>query len=613
MQVEVEAVTSTPAAAGGTDESTPEDAGPPEAPTGSRRPTWKDPVVLVAAVLVLVPTVAAMASALRNPYYPSNDWALLELQVRAVGTGDTPLIGVWSRFGWDHPGPWPLYLMALPYRLVPAEHGLLFGASAVNFVAMACCAGLALRRERAQALVLLVGLAVLERGLGIAGLTDPWNPILPILPFALYCLLCIELSVAPRRWMLPAAVAAGSFVVQAHLGFAQPVVIVGAASFAVWYLRRRREDPGSAAVAPQAADTSAAGDVTSDAPASEPVDPGTTAAAEHSRPLWRRALPTAIVFAVLWAPVALDQVAGQGNVGLIVRWVFGDDLGRPPNTWSVGRMSGERIRDAAAWLLDPAGLWIGEYEVPHAFGVDLLGSGNPRILVWLPLALGGAVLLARRIRSRDDRWLVLATAVVAAAGVVATFTDLKTARGAAVVWPFRWVAVVSMLAFVALGWAVVASVMTTEGGRGGVRARAALRWAAIGVLVVLVAVPVASTVWRGTLGQQPVDETSDTLAQIAPEVVEQARDDDLVVTNSIIKIDPVELGLPVMLSRAGIDWIERDDPRAEGRPQLYLTGARALDGMLGLMIASGDAELLARSGPPGPGEGPEIVLVRTLP
>ncbi len=276
-------------------------------------------------------------------------------------------------------------------------------------------------------------------------------------------------------------------------------------------------------------------------------------------------------------------------------------------------MSGERIRGAAAWLLDPAGLWIGEYEVPHAFGVDLLGSGNPRILVWLPLALGGAVLLARRIRSRDDRWLVLATAVVAAAGVVATFTDLKTARGAAVVWPFRWVAVVSMLAFVALGWAVVASVMTAEGGRGGVRARAALRWAAVGVLVVLVAVPVASTVWRGTLGQQPVDETSDTLAQIAPEVVEQARDDDLVVTNSIAKIDPVELGLPVMLSRAGIDWIERDDPRAEGRPQLYLTGARALDGMLGLMIASGDAELLARSGPPGPGEGPEIVLVRTLP
>ncbi len=315
MQVEVEAVTSTPAAAGGTDESTLGAAGPPDAPAGSRRPTWKDPLVLVAAVLVLVPTVAAMASALRNPYYPTNDWALLELQVRAVGTGDTPLIGVWSRFGWDHPGPWPLYLMALPYRLVPGEHGLLFGASAVNFAAVACCAGLALRRERAQALVLLVGLAVLQRGLGIAGLTDPWNPILPILPFALYCLLCIELAVGPRRWMLPAAVAAGSFVVQAHLGFAQPVVIVGAASFAVWFVRRRREAAGSAALGPEATGTSPPGDTTSDARGVRGGRLRRRRGGRTSRPLWRRALPTAIVFAVLWAPVALDQVAGRATSG----------------------------------------------------------------------------------------------------------------------------------------------------------------------------------------------------------------------------------------------------------------------------------------------------------
>ena len=246
MQVEVEAVTSTPAAAGGTDESTPEVAGPPEAPTGSRRRTVEGPCRPRGGrsrPRAHGTGQGSLASALRNPYYPSNDWALLQA-----------------------PGP-PRWAPAKPPSSAsgPASGGITrargrciswrcrtgssrpstasCGASAVNFVAMACCAGLALRRERAQALVLLVGLAVLEHGLGIAGLTDPWNPILPILPFALYCLLCIELSVAPRRWMLPAAVAAGSFVVQAHLGFAQPVVIVGAASFAVWYLRQRHGGP----------------------------------------------------------------------------------------------------------------------------------------------------------------------------------------------------------------------------------------------------------------------------------------------------------------------------------------------------------------------------------
>ena len=33
-------------------------------------------------------------SALRHPWIPTNDWALIELRVREVGTGDTPLVGV---------------------------------------------------------------------------------------------------------------------------------------------------------------------------------------------------------------------------------------------------------------------------------------------------------------------------------------------------------------------------------------------------------------------------------------------------------------------------------------------------------------------------------------
>ena len=140
---------------------TADDAGGPTAAAPTGRPTWKDPLVLVVGALVLVPVVAAIVSALRNPWAPSNDWALIELQVRAVGTADTPLLGTWSRFGWDHPGPWPLWLLAGFYRLVPAEHGLLFAAGMVNLVALAGCVAMALRRPRAQALVLLVGLAAL--------------------------------------------------------------------------------------------------------------------------------------------------------------------------------------------------------------------------------------------------------------------------------------------------------------------------------------------------------------------------------------------------------------------------------------------------------------------
>jgi hypothetical protein len=543
------------------------------------RSTWKDPVVLLAAALVLVPAVAAMASALRNSYLPTNDWALLELQVRAVGTGDTPLVGAWSRFGWDHPGPWPLYFMALPYRLVPAEHGLLFAAATVNFVALAGCAALALRRPRAQALVVLAGLAVLERGLGVGSLSDPWNPILPIIPFVAYCLLCIEIAVEPRRWMVPLAAAAGSFVVQAHVGFAQPVVILGATACALAYWRQRSHR---------------------DAPDAAP-----------RRSLWSRGLPTAVVLIVAWAPVVLDQVAGEGNVGRFARWVAGDDLGVPQSFASSGRLGGTRIVRAAAWLLDPAGLWIGEFEVPHFLGFDLLGNGRPLILLWLPLTLGASLVLAKRLLSRADGWRVLCACGIAAAAAVATFTDLFTTRGAPVLWPFRWAAVVSMLAFVALGWAVVGTVVPAPHAAGQ-RARA-LRGAAAAALVVLVAAPVVATVWRGSLGQQPMDELSDPVQRLEPAILESAREEDLVVANSEVLLEPIDLAVPVILDRAGIRWVELDDPRGDRHAQLSLLPARVLDGMLGQLIRRGDAEIVARSGPPRPGEETEVVLVRTFP
>jgi hypothetical protein len=558
------------------------------------RPSWKDPVVLVAVALVLVPTVAAMVSALRTPWVPTNDWALIELEVRAVGTSDTPLVGAWSRFGWDHPGPWLFYLLALPYRLVPSEHGLLFASAALNFVSVAGCAALAMRRTRAQALVLLVGLAVLQRGLGIVGLLDSWNPTQPILPFALYCLVCLELAVAvaPRRWMLPLAAATGSFAVQAHVGFTQPVLLVGLATAvlalarqgSMW--RRLRSIAGSGVP-------------------------------------WRAALPTAVVLAVAWLPVAIDQLWGTGNAGMMLRWAAGSDLGRGMGAWTEGRLPAGRVADAAAWLLDPAGPWAGRDDHVVKFGLDLLGDRPPALLVWIPVALAAAVAIAARVVGRHDRRLILCVTGIAAAGVAATVTDLATARGAAVLWPFRWVAVVAMLVWVSIGWAVVAAVgawarMRTERlGRMGDRWRGPARAVATASLVSLVAVPVAVTVWRGSLGERPADTevASDPFVRLVPAIVDHTRGEDLVVANSKVMLDEVDMGLPVVLDRAGVPWVEADDPRAEGQPRFVVTRATALEGLVGWVVATGEAELLARSGPPQGDEGPgtELVLLRLGP
>jgi hypothetical protein len=68
----------------------------------------------------------------------------------------------------------------------------------------------------------------------------------------------------------------------------------------------------------------------------------------------------------------------------------------------------------------------------------------------------------------------------------------------------------------------------------------------------------------------------------------------------------------VPVVRAGIPWVERDDARAAGHAAFVLAPVAALDGMLPYAVAVGQAEVLARSGPPPAGEPPdsELILVR---
>lgn len=558
----------------------PEGAGETVAPTSGR-----DPIVLAAAAVVLVPTFAAMLSALRNDWVPTNDWALLELAVRGVGTADTPLLGAWSRFGWRHPGPLPFYLLAVPYRLAPSGAALLFAAAAVNLLAVAGCAALAVRHPRTRALVLLTGLAALQLGLGVDQLSDPWNPTLPILPFALYLLLCVKLATAPGRWTVPAAVGVASFVVQAHVGFIQPVLLAGVVAFA---LRRRLR----ARATPAGADTAAAG-----RSREEPTDP--------EPPRWLRMARTGAVLAIAWLPVAIDQAGRTGNAGMLVRWSLGDDVAPGMGDLTEGRLPVDSVLRSGAWLLDPVGVWLGASDPVETLGYQLLGVSAPLTLAWVPLALVAAVVLTRRTGTTDQRRAVVGAAAIAGAGALATITDLLTAEGLPVHWPFRWAAVVVMLVWVTAGWAVAAALVRRYPGLD-----RPIRWraprmaplAGTGLGVGMVALPVTVSLVLGTLGRQPEQAESDALLRLVPAIEREARRRPVVVANSTVLINPVDLGLPVVLERAGIPWIEHDDSRARDHERLSLTPADALDGALGMAVEQGHAEVLARSGPPGPGE-----------
>src|SRR5262245_461934 len=107
----------------------------------------------------VLPVAVATVAAFWLHAHPAMDWALIELRVRDVGTSQTPLLGPFSRFGWNHPGPLLYVLLAVPYRLLGASSsGLLVGAVVLNAGSVAGCLLVARRRG---GFWLVAGVAVL--------------------------------------------------------------------------------------------------------------------------------------------------------------------------------------------------------------------------------------------------------------------------------------------------------------------------------------------------------------------------------------------------------------------------------------------------------------------
>ena len=210
--------------------------------------------------LVVLTAVPALVGLVVRPHVYVADHALIELGVRRVLDGSPPEVGVYSRYGWYHPGPVIYYLLAVPY--------LLFGRSqvALQLGALVVATGsllgivLLLRRLRGTG-VALAGLAVCLLYLHLlpAGFeTDFWNPDLPVLPFLLACVLCWS-AVDGLRWALPAALVLLSACVQMHIGYLLPAgvaVVVTVASLAATRLPLR--GPGRSGALEQVAPGSSA-------------------------------------------------------------------------------------------------------------------------------------------------------------------------------------------------------------------------------------------------------------------------------------------------------------------------------------------------------------------
>lgn len=369
-------------------------------------------------LLAAVPALAGLIDMCRSlgdgRYLPYGDHAIMEMTLREIGSKPV-LVGSWSRFGWDHPGPLEYYLLVVPYRILGEAHQamaigalLVAGASSVGFI-------LLLRRGAGLAVALwgVVVLAVTVRLLPEGFLRDPWNPEIPVLPLAVYALLCWS-ALCGDAWALPVAVLPGSLAAQAHLGFVTPVALLAGVTLVVLIgqriLARRRDE----------------------------TSPG------WLRSRWSRAGVLAFALtALLWSPPIYEELTHHpGNLTKIRDYLT--------STPSDGSINGG-LRAVADQLGKLPSYLVG--ATPQRSGV------LPQRWPVLAIVVGvGFVVLAAVVAVLRRRRAVVLFGVVAATLAVAGVLSVANIRGDRYRYLVEWLAIVSLLAWVFVGAALLPEV-----------------------------------------------------------------------------------------------------------------------------------------------------------
>ena len=122
------------------------------------RTAWRDPLTWAVIALVTAPIVVGAVVALGRGGAVASDMALIDLRLRDTGTANTPLLGPFSRYGWNHPGPLMFWLLAPIYRLLGADPGAMYASGAIANVVGLCVLMMVARRFGGRRLLAAVGI-----------------------------------------------------------------------------------------------------------------------------------------------------------------------------------------------------------------------------------------------------------------------------------------------------------------------------------------------------------------------------------------------------------------------------------------------------------------------
>ena len=412
------------------------------------------------AVLLSVPFAGAFKGAIDAGWNPSNDDALIALQIGDVRAGEWPRLGQPSTAEHyvagetlRHPGPIEFYVLAIPVALVGSDVGMPLGAGLINLSAVLVGVWVVMRRAGpGVALGSAVVFSLLAWAQGPVQLVDPISSNIGGFSVLALAVLAWALVDGDER-LLPLAAAVYAFVAQQHLA------IFGLASGLVLW--------GSAGLV------------------------GAILMATHWRRRWRSVLPWAaaavVVTLIAWLPVLVDQVAGSGNLGRILTFAGSGD--RPTLGWSAGLRQTARALGIAPLVLRT-----------DLTGDDLHAAMSP--LGWLgsALVLGclAGIIFSDRRRNMARCRLAVTVLVLAVLGLI-TGANVPASIEADRLNLFRWTFALASLAWLTLGWAAVEHVWVRSTQRTSAQTVGLARTRVVvgASLVVIVAVSAGAVMFSG--------------------------------------------------------------------------------------------------------------------
>jgi len=510
--------------------------------------------------IVILPAFVAAASLVGRQWLPSGDHAVIARRVADVGGQHTPLVGVYSRFGWDHPGPLMFWALA-PFRWTAGDIGLLAGTAALNAAGLALALWVAFRRGGWPMLLwIALLLALVCHGLGTGFLIDPWNPYLPVTALCATFLLAWAVACGDTA-LWPWLIGTASWVVQAHLGFAPVVaallvVAVGCRGLAARWL-----------------------------PA-QPVG-------------WHPGPVALVVGLVAWSGPILQQLTSSpGNLHAIVSFILvgpgrQNTLGPPLGLTFALHVAARQLSIPPPWLTGH-----------DADAVGFLARGAIVVPISELAALVVLAVLAWRRQQREAAVL----AGMSLAAVVAGVFGLSRIVGFPAPYLAKWMLIVAWSVPLALGWCLAALARPFIGGL-----PHRLRVAVPAGLVAATSAMVALTIAGAASPAVPDKLDSDAVAVLvrATAHVLDARRSYLVVPIQTNALGPgVAMGLPAALGDRGVraflptaDAFEfgawhTSDPHHTDATLLLIAGA---DRRAGFVIPRG-AQLIASFDPLRPEE-----------